>query len=98
MREPQVGHDSPWGIIQHAHRHAEGVIEVLTSGHGGFFVNRGHPLSGKARAFAKEWSHGWGGEWFEQDCAVAYVVAELPHLFTPEHVTKAKQMLKDMGL
>lgn len=89
-----MGGSSPWGTIQHATKLSDGVIAVSTAGHGGIFVNRGHPLSKTARTFADKWSHGWGPEWFEEDCAAAYVAAEMPHLFTDEQVETAKEMIE----
>lgn len=38
-------------------------------------------LSRDARAYAAAWSHGHGSAWFEEDCAVAFLVVERPEWF-----------------
>ena len=62
---------TPWGPAQHVKDYGQGILEVETAGHGGIYVPNEllHLIPAKERRFAAAWSHGWGENWFEEDCA-----------------------------
>lgn len=90
---------SPWGRVQSAERIGDGGIwQVSTASHGGMFVPDAllSRVSAEGRAFARKWS---GSEaWFEEDCAVCYVVAAFPELFTAEEVSYAREYVAEREL
>ena len=65
-----VGTESPWGTIDYC-KEINGVFIVGTPSHGGIFVPDEllSQIPAKERRFAAYWSHGWGENWFEEDCA-----------------------------
>ncbi len=75
--EPQKSQECPWGIIQQRHEWAPGVIMVSTAGHGGFWIAPEHlpKLPEVWRTYARQWSHGWGEQWWEEDVAAVAVAA-----------------------
>ena len=79
VRKLDRGSDTPWGRAQDVREVADGITLVTTAGHGGLYVTR--PMPADARAYAAAWSHGWGARWYEEDCAVGFVIAEYPHAF-----------------
>jgi hypothetical protein len=62
---------TPWGPAQFTRNFGNGVFMVETAGHGGIYVPPEliHKIPQKERDFAAAWSHGWGENWFEEDCA-----------------------------
>lgn len=73
---PRVGDWSPWGTIETVRIEAIGIAFVSTSSHGGFWLApcRIAEMSEAERAYADRWSRCPGGQWWEEDCASAYVV------------------------
>jgi uncharacterized protein DUF7007 len=76
-RVPGKGDESPWGQIDHVQSFPEcpGLVLVGTPSHGGFYVpaSLNTKIPARWRAYAARWSHGWGDQWYEEDCA-AYAV------------------------
>lgn len=104
-RVPAVGDPSPWGEITHVTEHAPGVAFVSTASHGGFFVDaREERIPLNLRLWGEEWSHGWGCEWFEEDCCAHAVVfhyareiAATVDADSGELRTNARENLKALG-
>lgn len=98
-RSPATGDISPWGEIQGVEQVGEkGVVFVTTASHGGMWVPRRHRgrFTQKARAFASKWSKGHGWQWFEEDCAVAYVVMAMPECFDACVLPRATEQVESM--
>lgn len=72
---------SPWGPVQHQEQIAEGIVRVLTAGHGGLVLS---PV--RLHAMPKQYKLNiYGtGRYFEEDCEWALVVLAFPDVFTPE--------------
>jgi hypothetical protein len=84
--------NTPWGKADSVDEIGEGIYSVSTPSHGGFFVPSALVAKmdpGKV-AFSKRSS---GSEnWFEEDCAVAFVVEAFPHLF-PGELERAREYI-----
>ena len=70
-------HSSPWGKVQHQRSIAPGIEMVSTSSHGGCYVSneRLAELPAAVR-FAERFNP--PGNWYEEDCEVAIVIAAFP--------------------
>lgn len=83
---------SPWGPVQHAEVIADGIVQVDTASHGGFFLSPARLLQ-MPREF-----HGFntwaGGPWFEEDCDATLVVLSFPDLFSPSWVKNALDYIR----
>lgn len=96
---PVVGGSSPWGTVESVEYHApSGAYWVHTAGHGGLFVPTGLLLriSQQGRDYAAKWSHGWGPNWFEEDCAICHAIVGLDG-FSPEDKRRAARQLSVMA-
>lgn len=73
--------NTPWGEADSITKHAEGIIEVSTPGHGGIGISgeAAKQLSAQAKAIAIHSGDTW---WFEEDCDWAVAVAEFPEVFS----------------
>ena len=94
---PTYGSPTPWGPVQHLAIIAPGIVEVATASHGGIWLSpdRLYVVSPDWRAYAAEWSKGWGDAWFEEDCAACAVIAIWPELFaTPD---RPEAMVQDQA-
>ena len=83
---------TPWGMSQTEKHIAEGIDEYTTPGHGGYKVSakRMKAIQSKfpgLKTFA-------GGNWFEEDCDWAYVVATFPELWDTKTVEIANETVK----
>lgn len=98
--EPEATDASPWGPIQYAHNLAEGIVFVSTASHGGFWLSqeRRDAVPALWRRYAASWSHGWGDQWYEEDCAACAVILSFPEVFDddPEAVKVARNMMMDL--
>ncbi len=84
---------TPWGHADHYENLGQGVFQVSTPSHGGIFVPECmlHCIGDEGRAYAKKWS---GSEqWYEEDCAWAYVAVNLTDRFSPAQVAQAHKTL-----
>jgi hypothetical protein len=85
--------DTPWGRADHTEDMGQGIMSVSTSSHGGIFV----PLElldkipPEGRAFAKRW--GGSEQWYEEDCAWAYVALAFPELFSEPNRDAARRTM-----
>ena len=81
--EPEATDASPWGPIQYAHNLAEGIVFVSTASHGGFWLSqeRRDAVPALWRRYAAHWAHGWGDQWYEEDCARSAVILTFPDVF-----------------
>lgn len=93
-RPPKVGEVCPWDYIQHVHEHAPGIVSVDTPGHGGIWVaDCLLPfLSTEAKNYATRWSG--SPQWYEEDCAWAYVALAFPQHFTDAQIESANKMME----
>lgn len=86
---------TPWGFSDHVVPLGDrGILSVGTPSHGGIFVPLDllDEIPGDGLAYAKRWS---GSEqWFEEDCAWAFVAATFTELFPEGAVTAAKGIVK----
>lgn len=83
-REDSVNIDTPWGRAQTCEILSNTVSRYCTSSHGGYHVADVSLalIKPEWRAYAKRWS---GSEnWFEEDCAWAFVAFTFPSLFKGE--------------
>jgi hypothetical protein len=80
--------NSPWGIVDHGERFAEGVFFVSTPSHGGFKLAAVHNVLIPA-AFRRE------DGWYEEDCDAAIPMFFMPLLFKPEEVLNARLSLRN---
>ena len=95
MTEQQPPHDTPWGTPQQIKKMAEGVFEISTASHGGFWLSPqcNSKVDPKWRNYASQWSHGYGDQWYEEDVAAYGVIETFPDLFPIEYqdyATKAR--------
>lgn len=76
-----IGTNTPWGVAEFVSHIGEGIWSVDTMSHGGYFVPT--ELVAKMDPAKVAYSAEWSGSpnWFEEDCAVAFVVEAFPHLF-----------------
>ena len=81
---------TPWGRTEHAQELAPGIWSVSTASHGGFYLDSRalDRIPQNHQAYAAQWSHGRGPNWFEEDVAACAVIAAYPELFL-EHVVQA---------
>lgn len=72
------------------------VLLVSTPSHGGMLPSKSiyERIPEDERAYAIRWSgvSTNGIAWFEEDCAVAFVIVAAPELFAPETVASARAM------
>lgn len=79
---------SPWGMIDHVEKVAEGIHFVSTSSHGGF------ELSPERLAKMPACLRMRGG-WYEEDCEASKVVCAFPEHFDERQVKLAIESLKN---
>jgi hypothetical protein len=84
--------ETPWGVAQSVKTIAPGIELIETAGHGGFRLSpeRRQEMPEQYRnqqIFA-------GGNWYEEDCDAALVVASFPQFFKPETVQHCKEYLQ----
>jgi len=84
--------NTPWGKSDHEKKQAEGITFYGTPSHGGYKVSTERMKAIQAKfpglgTFA-------GGNWFEEDCDWAYVVATFPELWDAKTVEIAKETVK----
>jgi hypothetical protein len=86
-RLPKVGGGSPWGTIDDVRLVADGIYNVCTPGHGGYYLDNARlaefrKLFPKFKPFA-------GFPWFEEDCDWAMVTIAFPQYFHDAQVFNA---------
>lgn len=79
---------TPWGKAQSIYPKAEGIVRVITAGHGGYKLDR------KRNAAVHEAWRKAGG-WYEEDCEWAIVVLTFPQYFTEADIADAKFTAKN---
>ena len=90
---------TPWGIADSVEQLGQGILSVSTPSHGGIWVPAAllDRIDYRGREEAMKWSHGWGGQWFEEDCCWAWVAVAFPALFRAEDVATARELLGARG-
>jgi hypothetical protein len=83
----------PWGEIEHSTQYAEGILLVETSGHGGFILSRDRFEEMEPALRELSWT---SDQFFEDDEAWAAVAATWPHLFKPDEVELAEEILEPL--
>lgn len=90
------GSATPWGAADHVttiERQSGVIFKVSTPGHGGYYVPDALltriPMAG--RRYAQQWSG--SPNWFEEDCAWAYVAINLPEFFDERAIQAARDTL-----
>lgn len=83
--------NTPWGKADETTVIADGIVFYETPSHGGFHVRKDllDKIDPRARAYAAKWSHGFGEQWFEEDCAASAVVIAFPQHFNCLEVERA---------
>lgn len=80
---------TPWGMADHIQDIGLGILLVETPSHGGYYV----PATqiGRMSQEAKDYAAKWSGseQWYEEDCAWAYVALAFPELFLPDALENA---------
>ena len=68
---PKVGSGSPWGAVRSRRHIGRGCYVVETASHGGVWVPQDQleDIPDAWRHFGERWAHGWGEQWYEEDCA-----------------------------
>ena len=89
---PTVRSSTPWGTADYVRELAPGIIRVETPSHGGIWLapDRLEVVHPDWRAYAAEWSKGWGDAWFEEDCAALAVLATFDELAPLFNITPAQ--------
>lgn len=93
MMQAMFSRSTPWGMADHYENKMQGIFTCSTPSHGGWFIPPEylHNISAEGRRYAAKWS---GSEqWFEEDCAWAFVCEAFPDLFTEENREIAKRTL-----
>ncbi len=98
---PRAGASTPWGAADTVRELAPGILRVETPSHGGIWLSpdRLAQVAPEWRAYAAQWSHGWGEAWFEEDCCALAVLAtfdELAPLFNITPAEAAEQLARWM--
>ena len=85
---------TPWGKPDHANQIAQGIWEVSTPSHGGFWlipeVRQQMPISWLDSTFCTQGHAGW----FEEDCDWCLVALAFPNCFSKEHQKRAREIAK----
>jgi len=84
---------TPWGTADYITDIGQGVLSVGTPSHGGFHVPKAllHRIPAEGQEYAERWSG--SAQWYEEDCAWAYVALALPEFFSDEDREHAKSTL-----
>jgi len=100
MTNLKTGSSTPWGTAQSVETPTPGVSFVTTAGHGGYHVSDEllDKIPTEWGKYAAKWSHGWGGNWFEEDVAALAPMAYIEGVVPPEQRRKATEaMVKAYG-
>jgi len=90
---PAVGSHTPWGAADHVRTVADGIVDVQTPGHGGYWLSAARLEV--LRAKFPELSDSFAGfPWFEEDCDWAYVALAFPEHFDAKHLDAAGKTLE----
>lgn len=93
QRKGEFTRSTPWGWADHYENLGQGIFNVQTASHGGFFV----PLCmlGCIPQAQREWAKKWSGseQWYEEDCCWACVAVAFPDLFGADTVALAGMMI-----
>jgi hypothetical protein len=84
---------TPWGIAQSRTDVGDGILCVSTASHGGYFVP--DRLLGRIPAEGQAFAARWSGSpnWFEEDCAWAYVALAFPEFFPADALADARRIV-----
>ena len=87
-----VGMYTPWGTASSITDIGNGIKNVTTPSHGGYFVPNAKLASipEEHQAVAASWSG--SRNWYEEDCCWAYVCLAFPELF-PAEALQAAQLI-----
>lgn len=85
------GYSTPWGFPNSAREIADGIWDIDTPGHGGYWVSN-ERLAEMPHALRR---NNWAGDnWFEEDCDCVKVIISFPQYFDIERQTSAMEFLK----
>ncbi len=81
---------TPWGRANRSTDVGDGITFNSTPSHGGFYVPRNllARVRPEWRAYAAKWSD--SEQWYEEDCASAFVVLSFPEHFTDQQAEDAR--------
>jgi hypothetical protein len=83
---------TPWGKADSITKLADGIYAVSTPSHGGLWISQDRlaDMPEASVEFARKWS---GSEqWWEEDCAWAFVAVVHPEAFDSDAVTAARML------
>ena len=86
--------NTPWGLPQHQHLIAPGIVRVETAGHGGYWLS---PVRWDALVTELPFIEPWAGApWLEEDCDCSAIILTRPDLFAESTVADARRMVLAM--
>jgi hypothetical protein len=83
---------TPWGTADSITKLSDGIYAVSTPSHGGLWISQDRlaDIPDAAVEFARKWS---GSEqWWEEDCAWAFVAVAHPEAFDSDAVAAARMV------
>lgn len=80
----------PWGEPDLITRYADGILRVITPGHGGFYLS-----NERLKQMPEALFEAANGRWFEEDCEWCLVALSFPDEFTSEEQEFARKTLKN---
>ena len=84
---------TPWGAPQMQRNIAEGIIEVSTAGHGGYWLSPERMLEMRPEYRACSFS---GNNWFEEDCSWCAVAMQWPQYFSEKANGYARDLFNNL--
>lgn len=94
-RKPHV--ETPWGIAQHIHEIAPGIVSYSTASHGGIYLSpeRVAEMPQSLQDFVPFGGPQKGpGRWYEEDCDWSVAALAFPQFFAEDEVRQAHSTLK----
>lgn len=86
---------SPWGTIDGKEQIAEGIWQVSTPSHGGFWLSPERLAKVPVTWRAARWNNtDIDSPWFEEDSDSCLVILTFPEAFNPQAVEAARSALK----
>jgi hypothetical protein len=90
--------ETPWGEAQTVRDIGDGILQVTTACHGGYFVPQEllYRIPESQRDYAAAWSG--SGNWFEEDDAARFVEIAFPEHFAAQRVDwAAKYVARELS-
>jgi hypothetical protein len=89
LRTLKIVHTT-WGVSQHSHEFAPGIVLHSTAGHGGIVLSAARHKELQAKFKFETFA---GGSNYEEDCDVAVVVMAFPQFFNEDQQQRARSQV-----